>query len=137
MRSFLKFVSRCVKNPEVSTTEEVVVTAPGREETRSFMAPKMVALKKKKKKRVKVGTPFSTTLEWKPSLYVISEDNVLAEKREKTTPEASTTPADGAVKRKSGVGSRSKVHVRSYSDDIGRNQEPLVIPTFSPTPFMF
>ncbi|TYI85091.1 hypothetical protein E1A91_D05G414500v1 [Gossypium mustelinum] len=131
MRSFLKFVSRCVKNPEVSTTEEVVVTAPGREETRSFMAPKMVALKKKKKKRVKVGTPFSTTLEWKPSLYVISEDNVLAEKREKTT------PADGAVKRKSGVGSRSKVHVRSYSDDIGRNQEPLVIPTFSPTPFMF
>ncbi|KAG4149926.1 hypothetical protein ERO13_D05G363800v2 [Gossypium hirsutum] len=137
MRSFLKFVSRCVKNPEVSTTEEVVVTAPGREETRSFMAPKMVALKKKKKKRVKVETPFSTTLEWKPSLYVISEDNVLAEKREKTTPEASTTPADGAVKRKSGVGSRSKVHVRSYSDDIGRNQEPLVIPTFSPTPFMF
>ncbi|KAG8492525.1 hypothetical protein CXB51_009762 [Gossypium anomalum] len=118
MRSFLKFVSRCVKNPEVSTTEEVMVTAPGREETRSFMAPKMVALKKKKK-RVKVGTPFSTTPEWKPSLYVISEDNVLAEKREKTTPEASTTPADRAVKRKSGAGSRSKVHVRSYSDDIG------------------
>ncbi|PPS05421.1 hypothetical protein GOBAR_AA15244 [Gossypium barbadense] len=125
MRSFLKFVSRCVKNPEVSTTEEMVVTAPGREETRSFMAPKMV------------GTPFSTTPEWKPSLYVISEDNVLAEKREKTTPEASTTPADRAVKRKSGAGSRSKVHVRSYSDDIGRNQEPVVIPTFSPTPFMF
>ncbi|KAE8675225.1 Organic cation/carnitine transporter4 isoform 1 [Hibiscus syriacus] len=135
MRSFVEFVSCCVKNPEVSTTEEVV-PAPRREETRSLMAPKMAALRKKNK-RVKVGTSFSMTPEWKPSLYAISEDNVMAEKREKMKSEAATTAADRAVKRKSTSGSRSKIHVRSDSGDIRRNPEPMAIPTFSPTPFMF
>ncbi|KAL4279131.1 hypothetical protein GQ457_03G023560 [Hibiscus cannabinus] len=130
MRSFLEFVSCCVKSPQASTTEEVV-PASGTEETRSLMAPKMAALKRKKK-TVKVGTP-----EWKPSLYAISEDNVVAEKREKMLSEAATTAADRTVKRKSTPGSRSKIHVRSYIDDIGRNPEAVAIPTFSPTPFMF
>ncbi|KAK8579148.1 hypothetical protein V6N13_142368 [Hibiscus sabdariffa] len=135
MRSFLEFVSCCVKSPQASTAEEVV-PAPGREETRSLMTPKMAALRRKKK-TVKVGTPFSMTPEWKPSLYAISEDNVMAEKREKTQSETATTAPDRAVKRKSTPGSRSKIHVRSYSDDIWRNPAAVAIPTFSPTPFMF
>ncbi|GMI63698.1 hypothetical protein like AT5G54585 [Hibiscus trionum] len=135
MRFFVEFVSCCVKNPEVFTTEEMVA-APRREETRSLMAPKMVA-PRKKKKRVKIATPFSTTSEWKPSLYAISEDNTMTEKKEKMQSEATTTTADRAVKRKSTSGSRSKIHVRSHSDDMGRNSEPVIIPTFSPTPFMF
>ncbi|XP_039072029.1 uncharacterized protein LOC120219266 [Hibiscus syriacus] len=116
MKSFVEFVSCCVKNPEMSTTEEVVAS-PRREETRTLMAPKMAALRRKKK-RVKVGTPFSTTPEWKPSLHAISEDTVMAEKREKMLPEAATT-ANRAVKRKSMSGSLSKIHVRSHSDDMG------------------
>ncbi|XVF04026.1 hypothetical protein REPUB_Repub05bG0045200 [Reevesia pubescens] len=136
MRSFLEFVSCCVTNPEVSTNEEEVETPPRREETRSLMPTKVAALRMKKRGRV--GTPGSMTPEWKPSLYMISEDNVMAEKREITPPEVTTTTADRVlVKRKSTTVSRSKVHVRSYSDDIGRNQVPTVIPTFSPVPFMF
>ncbi|XWS11146.1 hypothetical protein CRYUN_Cryun38cG0058500 [Craigia yunnanensis] len=137
MRSFLEFVSCCITNPEVSSNEKVVtvVTPPKREETRSLMPPKVAALRKKK--RVRVGTPGSMTQEWKPSLYVISEDKVMAEKKEKAPPEAMTKIADRVVKRKSSTVSRSKVHVRSYSDDIGRSLVPVVIPAFSPTPFMF
>ncbi|EOY12682.1 Uncharacterized protein TCM_031185 isoform 1 [Theobroma cacao] len=157
MRSFLEFVSCCVTSPQVSRNEgEEVVTAavnPAmREETGTLMPPKVAALTKKK--RVRVGTPGVMAEEWKPSLNVISEDNVVAEKREKTPPQQppqDKTTADRVVKRKSSSGSRSKVHVRSNSDDIGRNpmpavismfsptpvSMPVVIPTFSPTPFMF
>ena len=115
----MEFVSCCVTTPEVATNEEVVAVATPqrREETRSLMPSKVAALRKKK--RVRVGTPGSMTPEWKPSLYVISEDNVMAEKKEKTPPEAMTKIADRVVKRKSTTGSRSKVHVRSYSNDIG------------------
>ncbi|XP_021288757.1 uncharacterized protein LOC110419945 [Herrania umbratica] len=154
MRSILEFVSCCVTTPEVSRNEkeEVLMAAVSpsmREETRSLMPPKVAALTKKK--RVRVGTPGVMAAEWKPSLNVISEDNVVAEKREKTPPQQEKTTADSVVKRKSSSGSRSKVHVRSNSDDIGRNpmlaviptfsptpvSMPVVIPTFSPTPFMF
>ncbi|OMP04541.1 hypothetical protein COLO4_09540 [Corchorus olitorius] len=118
MKSLLEFVACCVTTPQVSSNDEVVTAAaavatPSREETRSLMPPKVVALKNKKK-RVRVGTP-----EWKPSLYVISEDNAMAEKREKAqAPEAKPVAADRAVKRKSATVSRSKVHVRNYNDDI-------------------
>ncbi|OMO80497.1 hypothetical protein CCACVL1_12927 [Corchorus capsularis] len=115
MKSLLEFVACCVTTPQVSSNDEVVaaVATPSREETRSLMPPKVVALKNKKK-RVRVGAP-----EWKPSLYVISEDNVMAEKREKAqAPEAKPVAADRAVKRKSATVSRSKVHVRNYNDDI-------------------
>ncbi|XWS09885.1 hypothetical protein CRYUN_Cryun39dG0028100 [Craigia yunnanensis] len=135
MRFFLEFVSCCVMIPEVATNEKVVTaaTTPKKEETSSLMPSKVAALRKKK--RVWVGTPGSMTPEWKPSLYVISEDNIMEEKKEKTPPDATTT-RDRVVKKKSTTGSRSKVHVRSYSDDIGRNTVPAVIPAFSPTPFM-
>ncbi|XVE50474.1 hypothetical protein DITRI_Ditri01bG0165000 [Diplodiscus trichospermus] len=137
MKSFLEFVSCCITTHEVSTKEEVAAaTPPKREETRSLMPSKVAALRKKK--RIRVGIPGSMTPEWKPSLHVISEDNVMAKKKEKTPPEASRTPADRVVKRKSTTVSRSKVDVRSYSDDIGRNPGAAVtIPAFSPTPFMF
>ncbi|XWS27917.1 hypothetical protein CRYUN_Cryun25bG0021500 [Craigia yunnanensis] len=135
MRSFLGFVSRCVTTPELATNEEVVTTATPsrREEARSLTPPKVAELRKKN--RIRVGIPGSMTPEWKPSLYVISEDNVKAKKKEKTPAEATTV--DRVVKRKSTAGSCSKVHVRSYSDDIRRNPMPVVIPAFSPTPFMF
>ena len=101
----------------MATNEEVVAVATPqrREETRSLMPSKVAALRKKK--RVRVGTPGSMTPEWKPSLYVISEDNVTVERREKTRAESTTV--DRVVKGNSTAGSRSKVHVRSYSDDIG------------------
>ncbi|XVF70493.1 hypothetical protein PTKIN_Ptkin11bG0166000 [Pterospermum kingtungense] len=115
MRSLLEFVSCCVASPEVATNEEAMAAPPRREGTRSLVPPKVAALRKKK--RVRVGTPGSMTPEWKPSLHVISEDNVTAENREKTP--AKGTAEDSSAKRKSAASSRSKVHVRSYSDDIG------------------
>ncbi|KAK9005932.1 hypothetical protein V6N11_034986 [Hibiscus sabdariffa] len=125
----------CVKNPEAFTTEQTAAVSR-REETRSLMAPKMVT-QRKKKKRVKVATPFSMTPEWKPSLYAISEDNVMAEKREKTQSKTASTTTNRVMKRKSMLGLCFKIHVRNHSDDMGRNPEPVVLPTFSPTPFMF
>ncbi|XVE80267.1 hypothetical protein DITRI_Ditri14bG0126300 [Diplodiscus trichospermus] len=138
MRFFLEFVSSCLTTPKVGTNEEVVTaaTTPRREETRSWMPPTVEA-QRKTKKRVRVGSPGSTTPEWKPSLYVISEDNVTAEKRDKTPAEEAKAERVRVVKMKSSSGSRSKVHVRSYGDDVWRNSMPVVVPTFSPTPFMF
>ncbi|KAK9024634.1 hypothetical protein V6N11_004792 [Hibiscus sabdariffa] len=115
---------------------EQTTAVPRREETRSLMAPKMVT-QRKKKRRVKVATPFSMTPEWKPSLYAISEDNVMTEKREKTQSETTITTTNRVMKRKKMLGLRFKIHVRSHNDDMGRNTEPVVLPTFSPTPFMF
>ena len=111
------FVSRCVTTPEVATNEEVMTAATPsrREEAKSLMPPKVAELRKKNRVRVRIAG--SMTPEWKPSLYVISEDNITAEKRQKTPAEATTV--DRVVKRKSTAGSPSKVHVRSYSDDIG------------------
>ncbi|KAL4334341.1 hypothetical protein GQ457_07G013880 [Hibiscus cannabinus] len=136
MGIFVEFMSCCVKIPEASTTEHTAAV-PMREETRSLMAPKMVTQRKKKKKRVKVATPFSMTTEWKPSLYAISEDNVMVEKREKTQSKTASTTTNRVMKRKSMLGLCFKIHVRSHNDDMGRNPEPVVLPTFSPTPFMF
>lgn len=100
----MEFVSRCVTTPEVYTNEE--------EPVKTLMPPKVVAVRKKKK-RVKVWPPGTTTPEWKPSLYMISEDNVTAE-------ETTSKTSDRVVKRKSSSGSSlSKVHVRSYNGDIG------------------
>lgn len=112
----MEFMSRCITPPEVAANEEAmtVATPPRTEGSRSLMPTKVAVLRKKK--RARVGTPGSMTPEWKPSLHVISEDNVIAEKREKSP--AKATAADRAVKWKSTAGSLSKVHVRSYSEDI-------------------
>ncbi|KAE8734923.1 hypothetical protein F3Y22_tig00000652pilonHSYRG00015 [Hibiscus syriacus] len=98
MRSLLECVS-CLGTAthEVSMMEEVVTVAvtpatEEEEETRSLM-PAVEAL-----------------------LCSITEDNIMAENRKKT-PTRTTTTVGRGVKRKSSSGSRSNVHVRSYSND--------------------
>lgn len=49
--------------------------------------------------------------EWKPSLFAISEDNVVIERQ--------TSDSDGAVKRKSGSFKPDKIRLRTFSKDFG------------------
>ncbi|GMJ05161.1 hypothetical protein HRI_004185300 [Hibiscus trionum] len=145
MRSFLECVS-CwsTTTHELSMTEEAVtvaVTPLREEETKSLMPidTESASRKKTTRVRVRVGSTGSMNPQWKPSLCSITEDNVVAEKREKTpskTPTRTRT-IDKVVKRKSPSGSHSNVHVRSHSNDTGRSSVPVFLPAFSPTPFMF
>ncbi|XP_012459505.1 uncharacterized protein LOC105779999 [Gossypium raimondii] len=128
MRSFLDWISCWSTTPQVSIREEVE-TPPSKEETNSLMPLDTEDLRKKKI-RVRTGT----SPQWKPTLRVITEDNV---KAKKTPSEATKTTVDKVGKRKTTGGSRSKVHVRSYSNDTGRKSVPVVLPGLSPTPFMF
>ncbi|KAE8667308.1 Organic cation/carnitine transporter4 isoform 1 [Hibiscus syriacus] len=146
MRSLLECVS-CLGTTthEVSMMEEVVTVAvtlarEEEEETKSLMPADTTAASSRRRKtdriRVRVGSTGSMNPPWKPSLCSITEDNIMAENRKKIPSETPTT-VGRVVKRKSSSGSRSNVHVRSYSNDTGRNSVPVFLPTFSPTPFMF
>lgn len=86
-------------------------TSPRKEETNSLM-PLHTEAMRKKKIRVRAGT----SPQWKPTLRMITEDNVMAKK---TPSEATKTTVDRVGKRKSTGGSRSKVHGRSYNNDTG------------------
>lgn len=52
-----------------------------------------------------------SAVEWKPSLFAISEDNVVIERQ--------TSDSDGAVKRKSGNFKPDKIRYRTFNKDFG------------------
>ncbi|KAE8703203.1 Organic cation/carnitine transporter4 isoform 1 [Hibiscus syriacus] len=140
MRSFLECVS-CwgTTTHEVSMEEVVTVAAREEEETKSLMPAGTTAASRRKtdRVRVRVGSTGSVNPQWKPSLCSITEDNIMTENRKKTPSETPPRTVDRVVKRKSSSGPGSNVHVRSYSNETGRNPVAVFLPTFSPTPFMF
>ncbi|XP_062077849.1 uncharacterized protein LOC133782535 [Humulus lupulus] len=132
---FLEFVSCCAP---AATWGRTVRHQPIRrpEETRSLVEP--VPRKRRRRKLGRLGAPGSTSSgssgEWKPSLSSISEDKVIMEKRE----ENRTVGSERLVKRKSISRSpRSSGGSWNYNDDYGRSAYPVVVPAFSPTPFVF
>ncbi|XP_052207790.1 uncharacterized protein LOC127811703 [Diospyros lotus] len=70
--------------------------------------------------------------EWQPSLYSISEDTIPPAEKDQRTLGVS----DRMRKRKTGPAGAGS-HVRSYSDDFGRNGYPAILPAFSAAPFLF
>uniref|UniRef100_A0A5B6ZL02 Uncharacterized protein n=1 Tax=Davidia involucrata TaxID=16924 RepID=A0A5B6ZL02_DAVIN len=132
MKFLLEFVSCCgpASRPSVATT-----TPPPAEETRSLVhspPPSRTDNRRyRRRKRERMAASRSDSVaEWRPSLCAISEDNIVPEKDARAA-----VGSERILKRK--VASTARVHVRSYSDDIGRAHLPAIIPAFSPTPFLF
>ncbi|KAJ9671947.1 hypothetical protein PVL29_025544 [Vitis rotundifolia] len=119
MKFIFEFVSCCGTPPRPAVLEEV----PLPEESRTLEV-------RRRYRKERVGSSRSSSLvEWQPSLCSISEDNIVLEKEERPA-ESERTP-----KRK--AASSTKIHVRSHSEDYGRSQISMMLPTFSPAPFMF
>ncbi|KAA8523760.1 hypothetical protein F0562_010183 [Nyssa sinensis] len=133
MRFFLEFVSCC--GYACRSSDPTATPSPPPDETRSLVhspppsQPNTCRYRRRKRGRVAVSRSGSV-VEWRPSLGAISEDNVVPEKER---PEA--VRSERILKRK--VASTARVHVRTYSDDIGRTPLRAIIPAFSPTPFLF
>ncbi|KAI8011495.1 hypothetical protein LOK49_LG06G00582 [Camellia lanceoleosa] len=70
--------------------------------------------------------------EWRPSLCSISEDAVTPERDHRTL-----NDSERLSKRKVRSTTTARVHVRSYSCDLGRSGFPVIMPAFSPAPFFF
>ncbi|XP_061348801.1 uncharacterized protein LOC133294168 isoform X2 [Gastrolobium bilobum] len=115
MRFFLDFVSCC--GCAVDPTNNLVPPPPSQ------------ALRSKKR-----DAPH-----WRPSLGSISEDNAPPQR------ERGTVASGGDLKRRSSTravaAATAKAHHRYYSVDYdysyGRVAMSTIVPTFSPTPFMF
>ncbi|BAT89876.1 uncharacterized protein HKW66_Vig0246550 [Vigna angularis] len=121
MRFLFEFVS-CCGLPTQRTPEPAVLPL---EEERSFVseAAPTVSVRRRHRKRQRMGSA-----EWKPSLGPISEDGA-TQAKESPRKNTAASPASDAKKR-----TTAKVRYRSYSDG---SSMPTMIPTFSPTPFMF
>ncbi|KAA8531807.1 hypothetical protein F0562_006476 [Nyssa sinensis] len=133
MRFFLEFVSCC--GFAFCSLDLTTTPSPPPEETRSLVhspplsQPNTCCYRRRKRGRVAVSRS-SWVVEWRPSLGAISKDNVVPEKEK---PEV--VRSERILKRK--VASTARVHVRTYSDDIGRTPLQAIIPAFSPIPFLF
>ncbi|KAL5736131.1 hypothetical protein ACOSP7_030601 [Xanthoceras sorbifolium] len=129
MKFLLELVSCCGCGCQESGggVETKVPPEPRTEETRSLVAS--VRRSYRRKGRGRSGGVASGSAEWKPSLCVISEENVVMEKDKSET--------ERVAKRKSGGSHKDRARVRSYSHEFRGNSMSTIIPTFSATPFMF
>lgn len=115
MKFFLEFVA-CCGLPLTDSSSAPTAPAPGAEESKSLVKSSRERQRKKRGRLSQSGSASaaSASAEWKPSLYSISEDNVIIAKRG----DDRKAEAQRVVKRKSGPGNAG-VHVRSFNDDYG------------------
>ncbi|PSR95643.1 Serine/threonine-protein kinase MRCK gamma like [Actinidia chinensis var. chinensis] len=123
MKFLLELVACCRSGSNPSRAKETLVLAPPEDSKREREATAAV-LKSR------------SAAEWRPSLCSISEDNMTAE-RERERERVILAGSERMIKRKAGSTTAGKKHVRSYSDDFGRNGFSTIMPMFSPTPFFF
>ncbi|CAK9321891.1 unnamed protein product [Citrullus colocynthis] len=120
-----------IENPEATE-------APGPKEMRS-----MTPITTRKHRRRKRSALLPSAANWKPSLGAISEDKVVLVVLEREKSDEQTAESERSVKRKSGSrdGESRGVHGRNNSNDFSLRRSPaaipVVIPAFSPTPFLF
>ncbi|KAK7262676.1 hypothetical protein RJT34_30251 [Clitoria ternatea] len=129
MRFILEFVS-CCGLPTQQPPEPTVARA---EEERSLVPAAVVSRRVSRKKHRRTGSA-----DWRPSLGSISEDPTVLP-RESPRP-GTVAPARRDVNKRSvaGGGGAAKFRYRSYGDGYyGPASVPTIMPTFSPTPFMF
>ncbi|XP_054816212.1 uncharacterized protein LOC129316009 [Prosopis cineraria] len=127
---FLEFVFWCGSATRRSEVQSTTSTQPLAEDEGSLVSPRT----RHRKKRGRLITA-TTAQEWRPSLGSISEDHIV-QARERGDARNRKVEPEREVKRRS-PDAASKVHHRSYGDDHKRLSVPTVMPTFSPTPFMF
>ncbi|TKY45442.1 hypothetical protein E2542_SST09542 [Spatholobus suberectus] len=132
MRFLFEFVS-CCGSPTQRAPEPAV---PPAEEERWLVPATTAAAPSRRpcRKKQRMGAA-----EWRPSLGPISEDAAPPRERESPRISAASSAARDAKKRSAGgAGGAAKVRYRSYSDGYsGSVAMPTIMPTFSPTPFMF
>lgn len=142
MKFLFEFVSCCVpvnmsriENPEATE-------APGPKEMRS-MTPITTRKHRRRKRSALLPSAAKLAADWKPSLGAISEDKVVLVVMEREKSDEQTAESERSVKRKSGSrdGESRGVHGRNNSNDFSLRRSPaaipVVIPAFSPTPFLF
>ncbi|XP_057464421.1 uncharacterized protein LOC130754267 [Actinidia eriantha] len=122
MKFLLELVTCCRSGSNPSRAKKTLALAPPEDSRR--------------KREGEAVLKSRSAAEWRPSLCSISEDNMTAE-RERERERVILAGSERMIKRKAGSTTAGKKHVRSYSDDFGRNGFSTIMPTFSPTPFFF
>ncbi|KAL2496221.1 uncharacterized protein Fot_39978 [Forsythia ovata] len=120
MKFFLEFVACCGSGARQQPAEESTL----------LVVPEARPRVGRKRGRV-AGERRCGLVDWQPSLSSIAEDNVLPERNTKQAPRRS-------LKRKGGasITHRGRAH-STHHDGVRRASVPAVLPTFSPTPFIF
>lgn len=146
MKFLLEFVWCCGPTGGEGFEKDAPDSINGRrsEETRALVSPRAlqtITMRRSKRRKRGMASASSSSAtgvaEWKPTLYSISEDNVVVVVEEGT---------DRVVKRKGsgsgrggrggGGGSRDVASISSFNEDYRRSNHFTAIPTFSATPFM-
>ncbi|XP_021716451.1 uncharacterized protein LOC110684317 [Chenopodium quinoa] len=127
MRFLFECVTCCTMiNPSSSSNDEEEPTSPPTprtEETRSLV-----------NRRRKRAPTRSSSADWKPSLFPISEESAVSVTLQKPV---NRKPASPRTSKRCGSSS-VEVNARSRSyDNFGREPLPMVFPAFSAAPFMF
>ncbi|KAG7015524.1 hypothetical protein SDJN02_23160 [Cucurbita argyrosperma subsp. argyrosperma] len=140
MKFLFEFVSCCVPVNMSRLEIPEATAAPGVEEMKS-LAPITTRKHRRRKRGALLPSAAKLAADWKPSLGAISEDKVVLVLREREKSDDQTAESERSVKRKSGSrdGEARGVNGRSNSNDFRRSPAsiPVVIPAFSPTPFLF
>lgn len=138
MKFLLEFVSCC--GVSSGGGQEVPAESVGRqseEETRELMTVRNDHRRRKRGRGSSTAGNNDSGVEWKPSLSAISENNVVV---------AGDRGVERVLNRKGSVTAggggggggrvREIANLSGYVDNYRRNGVSVVIPAFSPTPFM-
>ncbi|WJX44758.1 hypothetical protein P8452_31701 [Trifolium repens] len=130
MRFFLEFVS-CCATPTRHTLES---STPAEDQERWLVPTPAVSTPSEsvssRYNRYRRKQRKGAALDWRPSLGPISEDIVV--------PPKSAVVSREVKKKTVARGGPAKVYHRSYSDGYyGSSSTSMIMPAFSPTPFMF
>ena len=74
--------------------------------------------------------------DWRPTLFVISEDTVVPPPEKKVAVEQQQQQQQHKKKKVESKRCSASVHVRGH-DSFGHDQYRIAVPAFAPTPFMF
>lgn len=140
MRFLLECVGCCMMSTTTSgdaSSENLSPPAtPRTEETRSLVSRATVSRRRRR--------TSSSTADWRPSLFAISEDNAVpvgpkkaVEDRNRPAKVAVVKPAGSRNVNKRCAPSSVRVNAHSRPHEFGHNPLPMVVPTFSAAPFMF
>ncbi|XP_008452335.1 uncharacterized protein LOC103493394 [Cucumis melo] len=142
MKFLFEFVSCCVP-VNMSRIENPEETEAAASKEMRTLAP-ITTRKHRRRKRSALLPSAAAKLaaDWKPSLGAISEDKVVLVVMEREKSDDQAAELERSVKRKSGSrDGESRVHGRKNSNDFSLRQNPsaipVVIPAFSPAPFLF
>ncbi|KAH8494502.1 hypothetical protein Peur_060785 [Populus x canadensis] len=138
MKFLLEFVSCCGVSSGGALEVPESVGRQSEEETRELMTVRNDHRRKKRGRGSSTAGNNDSGVEWKPSLSAISENNVVVagERGVERVLNRKGSVAGGGGGGGGGGRVREIASLCGYVDNDRRNGVSIVIPTFSPTPFM-